>query len=604
FAGKPLAMDKLGYRYKPNTNQLDHITDDVNAANYTEDIDGQGTNNYEYDEIGNLVKDKAEGIGQSQQSKIEWTVYGKISSIKKDNGMLIAYTYDAGGNRISKAVSNDGGTTTTWYVRDAGGNVMRVYVSGDNTKNSGRLTQTETHLYGSSRLGLYKAESDVTLAATNTATLAGGKTAYLYSFTRGEKFFELSNHLGNVLAVVTDKKLQHTEDNAVVDYYLADVVSASDYAPFGMQLVGRSVSADGYRYGFNGKEKDKDAGEGIQDYGMRIYDVRIGKFLSVDPISKEYPELTPYQFASDCPVQAIDLDGLEGVEANGAPTVTPLPRVVNPPVSNTYVNPGGNLSAGAIPARPPMSSGTGSSGFPSSGPLVINSSLPVQTRWVTQTEFENMVCPKCGFELDDDGLGGTVIGPHNGSYRHISLLTPVTPLPENFKKVDIANDPLTRNLLAGRGISIMSNADQLKSRSNGEEYFYRAMSFGELLKTGGLLEPRSDRQDYPFVTTNLEYLTNKKSFIWTDNKKYGLIIKYTMQTGTLTFLNSVSQAHGNKFEMQPNIPVRKSESYTTFGGLKMQNTNYGFPGTSAKSYFHPKITKIEIIFLSDSLKDK
>ncbi|WP_207632648.1 hypothetical protein, partial [Foetidibacter luteolus] len=81
FAGKPLAMDKLGYRYKPNTNQLDHITDDVNAANYTEDIDGQGTNNYEYDEIGNLVKDKAEGIGQSQQSKIEWTVYGKISSI-------------------------------------------------------------------------------------------------------------------------------------------------------------------------------------------------------------------------------------------------------------------------------------------------------------------------------------------------------------------------------------------------------------------------------------------------------------------------------------------------------------------------------------------
>uniref|UniRef100_UPI001A982D61 RHS repeat domain-containing protein n=1 Tax=Foetidibacter luteolus TaxID=2608880 RepID=UPI001A982D61 len=312
FAGKPLAMDKLGYRYKPNTNQLDHITDDVNAANYTEDIDGQGTNNYEYDEIGNLVKDKAEGIGQSQQSKIEWTVYGKISSIRKDNGMLIAYTYDAGGNRISKAVSNDGGTTTTWYVRDAGGNVMGVYVSGDNTKNSGRLTQTETHLYGSSRLGLYKAEVDVTLAATNTATLAGGKTAYLYSFTRGEKFFELSNHLGNVLAVVTDKKLQHTEDNSTVDYYLADVASANDYAPFGMQLVGRTVSTGGYRYGFNGKENDKETiGTSTYDYGFRIYSPAIGRFLSVDPLMASYPWYTPYQFAGNKPIAAIDLDGLE-----------------------------------------------------------------------------------------------------------------------------------------------------------------------------------------------------------------------------------------------------------------------------------------------------
>ncbi len=53
-------------------------------------------------------------------------------------------------------------------------------------------------------------------------------------------------------------------------------------------------------------------GEGNQqDYGMRIYDPRVGRFLSVDPISKSYPELTPYQFASNTPIQAIDLDGLE-----------------------------------------------------------------------------------------------------------------------------------------------------------------------------------------------------------------------------------------------------------------------------------------------------
>ena len=79
-------------------------------------------------------------------------------------------------------------------------------------------------------------------------------------------------------------------------------------------MPGRKYTAGTqYRYGFNGKENDNEVkGEGNQqDYGMRVYDPRLGKFLSVDPISNEYPELTPYQFASNTPIQAIDLDGLE-----------------------------------------------------------------------------------------------------------------------------------------------------------------------------------------------------------------------------------------------------------------------------------------------------
>ena len=68
-----------------------------------------------------------------------------------------------------------------------------------------------------------------------------------------------------------------------------------------------------YRYGFNGKENDNEIkGEGNQqDYGMRVYDPRIGKFLSVDPLSPKYPWYTPYQFAGNTPIQAIDLDGAE-----------------------------------------------------------------------------------------------------------------------------------------------------------------------------------------------------------------------------------------------------------------------------------------------------
>lgn len=71
-------------------------------------------------------------------------------------------------------------------------------------------------------------------------------------------------------------------------------------------------------FAFNGKEKDDEvSGTGNQyDYGFRIYDPLTGKFLSVDPLTKKFPMLTPYQFASNTPIQAIDLDGLESVYAN------------------------------------------------------------------------------------------------------------------------------------------------------------------------------------------------------------------------------------------------------------------------------------------------
>ena len=86
------------------------------------------------------------------------------------------------------------------------------------------------------------------------------------------------------------------------------------YGSFGSVLEGRKWEVgSGYRYGFNGKEQDDEVdGNGNQyDYGFRIYNSRLGKFLSVDPLTKSFPRLTPYQFASNSPIWAIDLDGLE-----------------------------------------------------------------------------------------------------------------------------------------------------------------------------------------------------------------------------------------------------------------------------------------------------
>ncbi len=94
-----------------------------------------------------------------------------------------------------------------------------------------------------------------------------------------------------------------------------------------------------YRYGFNGKELDPEGmggGGSTYDYGFRIYNPNIARFLSVDPLTKEYPELTPYQFASNTPIQAIDLDGLEMKKSNIIPmlddqTYTPPAPVLKKP---------------------------------------------------------------------------------------------------------------------------------------------------------------------------------------------------------------------------------------------------------------------------------
>ncbi len=237
---------------------------------------------YGYDAVGNLVSDAGEGI-----TEIEWTPSGKVRRVSKATGDPLEFRYDASGNRVEKKQ----GANVTRYVRDASGNVMAVYQNG---------TLVERPVYGSSRLG-----------QVDSASAPGYRTL-------GLKRYELSNHLGNVLTVVSDRIHMRTDST------WAEVISRSDYYPFGLAMGGRTESS-GYRYGFNGKEQDSPGmggGGNTYDYGFRIYNPEIGKFLSVDPLAADYPWYTPFQYAGNSPIANIDVDGLEDQLAIDGSVVT------------------------------------------------------------------------------------------------------------------------------------------------------------------------------------------------------------------------------------------------------------------------------------------
>ena len=111
---------------------------------------------------------------------------------------------------------------------------------------------------------------------------------------------------------MSDRKIAVDQNNdGTIDYYTADVISATDYYPFGFEMPGRKYNSDKSVYGFNGKRKDNDIyGEGnAYDFSSRMYNSRLGKWFSVDAVQKKYPAWSPYNYAMNSPLKLKDDDG-------------------------------------------------------------------------------------------------------------------------------------------------------------------------------------------------------------------------------------------------------------------------------------------------------
>ncbi len=207
-----------------------------------------------------------------------------------------------------------------------GFNTISTYKQ-QSSSEGGKFILESQELYGSERLGENK---ETRLLATVKFTFNGylnnkfkniiyrtpivntlnDSTYKSFGYTN----YELTNHLGNVMATVSDKITPNQVDvvNNNIINFSAMVTSANTYYPYGM-LKPNTSSLSGYRFGYQGQEKDSEIkGEGNSyNFSFRIYDSRIAKFLSPDPLRFRFPFYSPYHFSSNSPIAAVDLEGLQ-----------------------------------------------------------------------------------------------------------------------------------------------------------------------------------------------------------------------------------------------------------------------------------------------------
>jgi len=123
-----------------------------------------------------------------------------------------------------------------------------------------------------------------------------------------DKLFEVTDHLQNIRATLSDARLA-TLSSGTLTASFSSGSSWTDYYAFGMNIPGRALSTSGYRFGFNGMEKD----DGVKGAGnsyiteFRSFDSRVGRWLSPDP--KFRVNVSPYNGLDDNPALFVDTDG-------------------------------------------------------------------------------------------------------------------------------------------------------------------------------------------------------------------------------------------------------------------------------------------------------
>ncbi|MCO5254176.1 MAG: hypothetical protein M9892_07435 [Bacteroidetes bacterium] len=186
-----------------------------------------------------------------------------------------------------------------------------------------KFVLNEHHLYGSSRLGvkthkrvLLRKEFSISgfeedgtyIVDEVTDSLVYVRSEVYFCRVLAQKQYELSNHLGNVLATVLDRRTGvFDEGEDTLMYYVADVVSATLYYPFGQAMLSYSNEEFNYSFGMNTQEKEDDVFEGAYSAEYWMYDSRLGRRWNNDP--RPNPSISVYACFRNNPIWFSDIYG-------------------------------------------------------------------------------------------------------------------------------------------------------------------------------------------------------------------------------------------------------------------------------------------------------
>ena len=184
-----------------------------------------------------------------KKTAIQYNCLNLPSRVMFANGNSISYLYDAAGRKLRTVHVLEGDSVTTDYC----GNV--VYENG---------------------------VPQILLTEVGYVSLTDSKYHYY-----------LKDHQGNNRVVVDEE---------------GTVEEVNDYYAFG-GLMSTSSRQSVQPYKYNGKELDRKGGLDWYDYGARMYDAALGRFMKTDRFSEKYVSLSPYQYGANNPVNNIDVNG-------------------------------------------------------------------------------------------------------------------------------------------------------------------------------------------------------------------------------------------------------------------------------------------------------